>query len=209
MLLKKIKTHPYYYFFKNVVTFRMFPTIKTTCDELPKGTYFVPIKAYGVNHVMIERAKRKIVMINIGGVRIPFYLSTGRGRKKIPTGGRWFPFWGMDPDGWFNKADSVAIVNYYGSDILKQVSEALDKRFGDIRGSNLGVIIPPRVIDVELWEYMRAQLNEDVKGTPVMVDGVYVDYAEFKLSSLKNFHDRIHRVIDKMNKGLAAAEQRP
>lgn len=83
---------------------------------------------------IIDFAGRKIVVMDVNGRNMPFYLSTGHGGKIDVTSGKWYPIFGIDPnEGWLNKLSGKEINNYYGSDILKKISETLDQKIGDIR----------------------------------------------------------------------------
>ena len=106
---------------------------------------------------------RKIVIANINGVRIPFYLSTGKAGKVKVQPGRWYPFFGIGPEttqerGWINKGSSDEIVSHYGSHTLKAVAEHLDSTLGDLRGVSL-----PKV-DVSKDSTARESINGDVIG---------------------------------------------
>lgn len=89
-------------------------------------------KINGVSDV-IDYVGRKIVIINVNGRNIPFYLSTGHGGKADVTSGKWYPFFGIGSDGWFNKLSGKEINNYYDSNVLRGIAEALDRKIGDVR----------------------------------------------------------------------------
>jgi len=89
-------------------------------------------KINGVSDV-IDYVGRKIVIINVNGRNIPFYLSTGHGGKADVTSGKWYPFFGIGSDGWLNKLSGKEINNYYGSNVLRGIAEALDRKIGDVR----------------------------------------------------------------------------
>jgi len=82
---------------------------------------------------IIDYAGRKIVVINVDGRNIPFYLSTGSGGKVDVTSGKWYPIFGISESGWLNKLSGKEINNYYGSEVLRGIAEALDRKIGDIR----------------------------------------------------------------------------
>jgi hypothetical protein len=89
-------------------------------------------KTNGTSNI-IDYAGRKIVIIDVNGRNIPFYLSTGSGGKVDVTSGKWYPIFGISKEGWLNKLSGKEINNYYGSDVLKGIAESLDKKIGDIR----------------------------------------------------------------------------
>lgn len=180
--------------------------VKYASSGLPTGTHFRKISVDGVRQGMIELAGRKIVMVNMNGVDVPFYLSTGKGRKYEVESGKWYPFFGIDPDGWFNKGTQTQINNYYGSSELKRVSEALDKKWGDIRGTDKGkTVVKNRKSNPEQWDSVRRQINKDVKG-PLQkhpVSGSYIDFSEQRLSSNNDataFNARIEEVKRKIKR---------
>lgn len=108
-------------------------------DQLAKelvDNHLIDIPAKGLttgnlyNVPMIEYVRRKIVLVDINGMKIPFYLSTGMGGKKNVEAFKWYPFWGIDPiDGWINKTNEREINNFYGSLLLKAIAEALNNKY--------------------------------------------------------------------------------
>lgn len=77
---------------------------------------------------------RIIIVADIDGYAMPFYLSTGRGGKSLVPAGRWYPFFGLCADDfWLNKMDSATIAEYYHSPALKHICGELDKTLGDMR----------------------------------------------------------------------------
>ncbi|MCM1040934.1 MAG: hypothetical protein NC396_00715 [Bacteroides sp.] len=85
------------------------------------------------NSKILNLAGRMVVVVDINGMHVPFYLSTGRGGKKTVESGKWYPFFGLSEGGWINKGSEAEINRYYGSDILKAIAEELDNRIGDVR----------------------------------------------------------------------------
>ena len=82
---------------------------------------------------------RIIVVINVDSIPMPFYITTGAGGKTNPPG-TWLEFWGIGPNGWFNKTTQEEINSHYGSAKLKSVCDQLNSTIGDIR--NMADIIP-------------------------------------------------------------------
>jgi hypothetical protein len=79
-----------------------------------------------------DRAK---VLVNINGVIVPFYLTTGQAGKGLVPG--WYPFFGIGKDGWLNKTDKSDMETYYErywgketADIVKSISEELNGFYG-------------------------------------------------------------------------------
>ena len=72
------------------------------------------------------------VVVDIKGMHVPFYCSTGAGGKKTVQAGKWYPFFGLHEDGWLNKLTEADINNYYGMPLLKEIAEQLDAKYGDV-----------------------------------------------------------------------------
>ena len=86
---------------------------------------------------ILDVTGRKILLLDINGVNTPFYCSSGAGGKKDVPAGKWYPFFGIGFDGWFNKGSSSSeILNYYNQPLLKYYGEYLDKTIGDIRNKD-------------------------------------------------------------------------
>lgn len=85
---------------------------------------------------VIDYAGRKMVVVDVNGHKVPFYLSTGLAGKAGVPAGKWYPFLGIGQNwGWVNKASSEQIARYYDSPELKSIGESLDATVGDIRAS--------------------------------------------------------------------------
>jgi len=76
---------------------------------------------------------RYTVIINYGGMQLPFYWSTGSGGKAGVESQKWYPFFGIGSDGWLNKGTEEEINNYYGSSVLKNIAQTLNATFKPFR----------------------------------------------------------------------------
>jgi hypothetical protein len=85
------------------------------------------------NDKIVQIAGRPIVLVDVGGRTVPFYVSTGGGGKAgVPTG-KWYPFFGLGKNGFFNKGWEEAQINsYYGNPTLAHVAHTLDTTFGNV-----------------------------------------------------------------------------
>lgn len=143
---------------------------------------------------LIDIGGRKIVLVKINGVSIPFYVSTGKGGKQNVQVGKWYPFFGIDKDGWFNKGTQEEINNFYGSSELKKIALALDKKYGDIRfEDNIQKI---NLYDKNEFEDVRKVLNQDVH----VITGTYAKYdiAEARFGDKDAFYKRINGIISRI-----------
>jgi hypothetical protein len=79
---------------------------------------------------------RGLILLNINGLRIPFYKSSGLARKKNVKSGVWYNIWGIKekrgPDGsihgvkWFNKGTERDINNFYNIELFRIISNKLN-----------------------------------------------------------------------------------
>jgi hypothetical protein len=93
------------------------------------------VKNTGENNI-IDYSGRKIVLVDVNGVQVPFYLSTGSGGKVDVPAGKWYPFFGIGADGWINKTGGKEMAGYYGSEVLQNTAAMLDSTIGDIRNDS-------------------------------------------------------------------------
>ena len=84
---------------------------------------------------VVNTSKRPKVLININGVLVPFYLTTGLGGKGLKPG--WYPFFGIGKDGWMNKTDKADMETYYArywgpevASVIQDISEQLNSTYG-------------------------------------------------------------------------------
>ncbi len=97
-----------------------------------------PLEADGVASNVVDYAERKMVLLDINGVKVPFYRSTGLGGKEDVEAGKWYPFFGVGKIdgrlGWVTKTGGKGTKNrpdlnmndYYGSPTLKRYAQMLD-----------------------------------------------------------------------------------
>jgi hypothetical protein len=113
---------------------------------------------------VVEFSGRLIVLRNVNGVQVPFYLSTGGGGKKDVPEGKWYPFFGV-ADGWLNKIGGKDMATYHGRADLATVARHLDKTLGDIR-DRAGKGLFPAIGDKQSFEYINKGLSPVENGTP-------------------------------------------
>jgi hypothetical protein len=95
---------------------------------------FVNHKATSVLSPVVNYEGRAIVIVKVNGTPMPFYCSSGEVAKAGVTPGKWYPVFGIGPDGWINKGTSAGIAQYYNVPALRSVANRLDSSIGDIRG---------------------------------------------------------------------------
>ena len=114
---------------------------RSALNEIPYDTVEFagegqPLRRSNGKSQVINFGGRMIVMRNVNGTMVPFYLSTGQGGKADVASGKWYPFFGIGTDGWINKTGGKEMTSYYGSEALRQAAEELDNTIGDIRNDN-------------------------------------------------------------------------
>lgn len=112
--------------------------------EKTSGLTFKEIPlADGSTSPVVDYNQRKIVLVDVDGAQVPFYLSTGLAGKEGVPSGQWYPFFGIsqqyDANGnptsstWINKGSEQEMASYYGSPTLADIGKKLDESIGDIR----------------------------------------------------------------------------
>lgn len=122
--------------------------------DLPFKTFKFTVFG-GEQYSIVGWDRRAFIVIDINGVAMPFYLSSGLGGKANVPSGKWYPFFGVGADGWLNKGSQDIIAEYYASNILKEICKSLDNVIGDIR-STINTL--PRVD----FEIIMQTVNRDV-----------------------------------------------
>jgi hypothetical protein len=145
---------------------------------------------------IIDFTDRKVVVIPINGRNIPFYLSTGGGGKKCVPAGKWYPFFGLSEEGWFNKLGEKEINNYYGSEVLKGLSEALDRNIGDIRNDNTIPKVPSKGTHMDV-------INKDLNPT----ENEKADTRTIIESNIKDVVDFLKQSVSKPGQPTASTEE--
>jgi hypothetical protein len=137
---------------------------------------------------IVDFKQRKVVMADINGVQVPFYLSTGAGGKKDVQAGKWYPFFGIEEGTqWINKASGDYINDYYGSPELRAQAEWLDANIGDIRDDNTVPIV--RADDVTAF---LDKVNVDTHQVRLDKDGLGNDKLDTLIKA--NIADIVNRV---------------
>ena len=114
---------------------------------------------------IVEYSGRLIVLRNINGVQVPFYLSTGEGGKKDVPSGKWYPFFGVSEGGWLNKKGGKEMASYHGREDLATVARQLDRTIGDIR-HQAGRDLFPQIGNKESFVHINKGLQPTENGTP-------------------------------------------
>ena len=148
---------------------------------------------------VLEYEGRLMVVANINGVKIPFYVSTGEAGKVTVQPGRWYPVFGIGPDGWINKGTSAGIVSHYGSPVLKAVAEHLDYTLGNLRDVRVKSV--PMEVDSPEFNF----INDGMIGS-----GKYVDEPKFnaQLQQIVNAVETSKDVIKKKAEAIKKKQKK-
>jgi hypothetical protein len=104
---------------------------------------------------------RVFIKVNIDGVPVTFYSSTGSGNKSLQEG-IFYPTLGVEADEryngrWINKVDSEQMASYYNSPALAIVGNFLDTNFGNL--NNFADELSQRTVDLQNPE--KKQLTKE------------------------------------------------
>jgi len=81
---------------------------------------------------VVYSGDRIMAVMNVRGVNVPYYISTGQGGKaSVPTG-KWYPVFGVHSSGWLNKGGEDSINKFYGSKMLALNAGRLNNALGDL-----------------------------------------------------------------------------
>lgn len=107
-------------------------------------------------------SNRTMVLVDIDGQRVPFYISSGAGGKVDVQAHQWYPFFGIDPKmGWMNKlSGSTGINDFYGSKTLQEIAKALNTQIGMVQ--NQGLYVP-----VEQVRSLESFVNSGIPKGPI------------------------------------------
>lgn len=171
-------------------------------DQLAKelvDNHLVNIPTKGIvtgtiyNTQMIQYNNRNIVLVDINGMKIPFYLSTGMGGKKNVEANKWYPIWGIDPIGkWLNKTNETEINNFYGSPLLKAIAEALNDKYSKSWPDTVSSTIDTN------YTPMYDTINETTG---------FTTYEEAKKEGAKPIRDRYNRIIPLLHESIGYVEE--
>jgi hypothetical protein len=171
-------------------------TVKETSVGIPKTT-LPPVKVEepkaGITPPFVVGDKtgsgRVTVLKDVNGVQVPFYISTGKGGKANVETGKWYPFFGVGPDGWFNKGTEKDINNFYGSPELKAAADELNNTVGDIR-QQMGKLPSSKELGVNV--------NTDMRPT-----------AFGESNTILNIRDTLNKIRSQKTEGKPSATEAP
>lgn len=111
-----------------------FNGIETTEFNIP-GVTMEGFTIDGNYYNVLSHSGRAKTLVNINGVIVPFYLTSGSGGKGLIPG--WYPFGGIGKDGWLNKTGKPDMETYYSrligqenADLLKAIAAKLNEQYG-------------------------------------------------------------------------------
>lgn len=165
----------------------------------------IPVKTKkGRLYPVVVNGRRKIVLIDMGTIKLPFYCSSGEGGKENVAAGKWYPIFGIGPAGWFNKLGQDDINNYYGSDKAKSVSQKLDSVLGDLNDVTALDAIPG-VVDSDSSAF--AVINQDLN--PVQDTKTPEEKAQFS-RNIRNVLQKINgKLLPTSSKEKSSNEKTP
>jgi hypothetical protein len=150
---------------------------------------------------------RCVVLVNINGLRVPFYKSAGKVSKKGVIPGNWYNIWGIttnpeendveDTDqhyvSWYNKGSSGldgSIYNFYNIELFKKIANKLNKL--DSKLSNLD---DKEDFIMYLTKNGLSQINADMK------QAKYKDFS-LDVNHIESFKKKLISVLPDEHKNL-------
>lgn len=132
-----------------------------------------PMIIDGDTYNIVTTLQRTKTIININGVKIPFYLTSGIAGKNLVEG--WYPYFGVGKDGWMNKTDKSDMETYYErywgvetAKIIREVAEELNNAYGvtpnyrpdgDPNATGIYKNKPLTSMEEKVEEYINSQLS--------------------------------------------------
>lgn len=114
-------------------------TFNEKLDWLRDNGLLQPIVINGVAYNTVDYSDRVMVLMKIGNVNIPFYISTGQAGKKDVKIGNWYAVFGIGEErGWINKGSASDINSQYGQPIFQKLAKILNEGVGDIQSREDG-----------------------------------------------------------------------
>lgn len=147
---------------------------------------------------------RPIVLANLsGGLKLPFYVSTGKGGKVDVPIGQWYPFFGLTTatngeqtqHNWFIKDRGIS--EHYNSIQLNAIAKALDKSLGDIRSK----CNPEWNVGQETIDDFKSILNRAI-GNGATEKTVLTPETDLRNQDEKNISKFIDEVLDRLPENL-------
>ena len=115
--------------------------------------------------LLMMEGGRRFVMIDVYGVKVPFYVSTGAGMKLTVPIGKWYPFLGLkkrsETDYWLCKTTEADINNFYGIPLLKAIAEQLNAKYGNVMDKSEDPTNGKPIADIKIEDAMHI-INESM-----------------------------------------------
>jgi hypothetical protein len=114
---------------------------------------------------IVNTGDRIMAVVDVGGVYVPYYISTGEGGKaSVPTG-KWYPVFGRHTSGWLNKGGENAINQFYGSKMLELHAKRLNNSVGNIL-DDMTVPAMKKAGDTVINKDMQPMSHSEANGNP-------------------------------------------
>jgi len=114
---------------------------------------------------IVNTGDRIMAVVDVGGVYVPYYISTGEGGKaSVPTG-KWYPVFGRHTSGWLNKGGENSINQFYGSKMLELHAKRLNNSVGNIL-DDMTVPAMKKAGDAVINKDMQPMSHSEANGNP-------------------------------------------
>ncbi len=124
-----------------------------------------PANPKGTSKV-VSTGDRIMVVMNVRGVNVPYYISTGSGGKaSVPTG-KWYPVFGRHSSGWLNKGGEDSINKFYGSKVLALNASRLNNALGDLSSVEAQIPFMKKTGDAIINKDLQPMGHSEVSANP-------------------------------------------
>jgi hypothetical protein len=182
------------------VSFKVMPLVLRDL-ELPDSSDFIK-QTYSATDVAFLGTERFVVLVDIFGILIPFYTSSGEAGKKSVKIGKFYNIWGMtgsrEKIDWLNKGTESDIINYYNIPLFNLISNELETvvnksypgcdAFGDALkidkfGKNIiNGIVPEWIFSENTFNLINKDMKPSSKGKH-QIDYEYIENIKKRLQS--------------------------
>jgi len=107
-------------------------TFQEKLNWLKENDLLEPINIDGKDYLTVDYKDRVMVLMKVGNINMPFYISTGQAGKKGVPKGKWYAVFGIGQEGWINKGKDSEIVNQYDRRILQKIAKILNESIGPL-----------------------------------------------------------------------------
>jgi hypothetical protein len=189
---------------------RLQKEIERQLNHLQATGMISPFEINGKKTNIAVFKEKPMVLVNVSdSLKLPFYISTGQGKKKDVPPGHWYPFFGLGTrfgaPYWFIKASTDKEINdFYEIGKLKEIASQLDTALGDIRPQCAQEWIIPNDQRYRFKDVLNDSIQNGVTRDTAIVSIEFKDTPCSKDPQVQAFSSLVNKVL--INGGLVLQE---